>query len=302
MYVKYFKIADIVVEVRSDLPFTKNTFHPKFKQFESNGPANEMAVIHHHFSGIPEIQIDMTQRIYFRPPWAIYKKDEKYIYEWIKAEEPYENYDKKAVVNEEHSHLDIYHDGDGKKKFESGALTSLAMFSTDQIWLSQLLSNRSGGIIHSLGVIIDGNGYLFVGHSDAGKSTMAKMLMNASVILCDDRNVTRKTEGGYRVYGTWSHGDVPDISPLSAPLKGIFFLEKSDVNKMILPKDNAEVFKILLACLIRPLTTTGWWDRSMDLLTDVLNTTPCRTLKFDKSGGILELLRQFDPASGTGNV
>jgi hypothetical protein len=27
-------------------------------------------------------------------------------------------------------------------------------------------------------------------------------------ILCDDRNIVRRMDDGWRVYGTWSHGDV----------------------------------------------------------------------------------------------
>lgn len=293
MHKKYYKIADITVEVRSELPITKNTFHPKFRPFETDETQNDMVVIHHHFNGIPNIPVDASDRIYFRPPWAVYRAGEDFIYEWIEAKAPYRNYDKKVLTNRDHSHFDIHHDETGQSKFLYGGLTSLAMLPTDQILFGRMLAYRSGCIMHSLGIILNENGYLFVGHSSAGKSTMAQMLGKEAIVLCDDRNIIRKIDNELFIYGTWSHGDVPDISPLSAPLKGIFFLEQSDVNKLVRIEENSVSLKLLLACLIRPLATSEWWNLSMDLITDTVKTIPCWNLKFDKSGEVLDLIRDF---------
>jgi hypothetical protein len=293
MFAKYYEVAEITIEIKSELPITDNTYHPKFRQFEVDGPRDDMVVIHHHFSGIPDIKVDASDRIYFRPPWAIYRRDEKWIYEWIEAVPPYGNYDRKVITNEDHSYLHVYNGESVRKKFLEGYLTSLAMFPTDQILLGRLLAFRGGCIMHSLGIILNGKGYLFIGHSSAGKSTMAQIMRKEAVILCDDRNIIRNINNELMVYGTWSHGDVSDISSLSAPLKGVFFLEKSDDNELISVKENSIGLKILLACLIRPLATSEWWGLSMDLITHVLKTVPCWKLKFDKSGKALDLLRNF---------
>lgn len=293
MHRKYYRVADITIEVRSALPITENTFHPKFQPFEADGPGDDMVMIHHHFSGIPDIKVDVSGRIYFRPPWAIYRMGEKWVYQWIETAPPYRNYYRTVVTDKEHSHLDIYNDDAMRENFLAGRLTSLAMFPTDQIVLGRLLAYRGGCIMHSLGIILNGNGYLFIGHSSAGKSTMAQILKTEAVILCDDRNIIRKLDDRLMVYGTWSHGDVPDISPLSAPLKGLFFLEKSNANALLRVHDNSIGLKILLACLIRPLATGDWWDLSMDLITHVLQTVPCWQLAFDKSDNILNLLRNI---------
>lgn len=293
MFTKYYKVADITIEVRSELPIVQSTFHTKFNQFEVNGRGDDTVLICHHFNKNVGVQVDIQDRIYFRPPWAIYRKGDGWVYQWIEVNPPYRNYYRTAVANTDHSYLDIYNDESIRKKYLEGALPSLTLFPTDQILLGRLLSHRSGCIMHSLGIILNGNGYLFVGHSSAGKSTMAQMLRKDAVILCDDRNIIRNINNEVRVYGTWSHGDVPDISPLSAPLKGIFFLEQSNGNEAIKLSDNSINFKLLLACLIRPLVTYEWWDRSMDLIAYVLKAIPCWKLKFDKSGNVLNLLREF---------
>jgi hypothetical protein len=294
VYTKYYRVADITIEVKSTLPITENTFHPKFRQFEVDGPGIDNVIIRHQFDKNSGIQVDVQDRIYFRPPWAIYQKDDQCVYQWIEVEPPYKNYFRTVVANREHSYLDIFNDESIRKMFLAGSLSSLTMFPTDQILLGRLLAYRNGCIMHSLGIILNGNGYLFIGHSSAGKSTMAQMLIKEAVILCDDRNIIRNMNNELMLSGTWSHGDVPDISALSAPLKAVFFLEKSEGNEIVRINDSAAITKTLLACLIRPLVTREWWVRSIDLVSDISKKIPFSCLKFDKSGNILDLLKHFD--------
>ncbi len=72
--------------------------------------------------------------------------------------------------------------------------------------------------------MINGKGLLFIGHSSAGKTTTIRLLRKATKnqefaasleILCDDRNIIRRWENGWRVHGTWSHGDIAKVSALS---------------------------------------------------------------------------------------
>ncbi len=53
-----------------------------------------------------------------------------------------------------------------------------------------------------------------------------KILRNKGEILCDDRIIVRRWPGGFRIHGTWSHGELPDVSTSDAPLRAIMFLEK----------------------------------------------------------------------------
>ena len=171
------------------------------------------------------------------------------------------------------------------------------MFPTDQILTGRLLAYRDGCIMHSLGVILDGRGYLFVGHSDAGKSTMATMMKKEAQILCDDRNIIRKRDGVYTLSGTWSHGDVKDVSSQSAPLEAILFLKQAKNNQLELVSDETQSFQSLLACLIRPLETKDWWERSLDFLTTLSQEIPCYNARFNKDGKVLDLIRDLQTVS-----
>ena len=287
---RYYQCAGITIQVDSDLPITDRTFHPKFKLFEVNGPGVDTIIIRHHF-GLPDLNgQNLGKEVYRKPPWAIYKKGDSWIYTGIFPTRGDESIYTVAVFNHAHTRVRIYNDQTREESFRKGDLHSLTLFSTDQILLARILADREGCYLHSSGVILDGNGLLFVGHSDAGKSTIATMLRGKTELLCDDRNIVRRLTEGYKVYGTWSHGDLPDVSPSSAPLKAILFLEQAPENRLI-PLDNRkEITRRLLACLIKPFETTAWWDKTLSLVEKMAREVPCYVLKFDKSGDVVDLI------------
>jgi hypothetical protein len=174
--------------------------------------------------------------------------------------------------------------------FRKGGLGSLTTFTSDQILLSRILSYRQGCYLHASGIIIDGKGLLFVGHSEAGKSTTMKMLRRYGEILCDDRIIVRRWPEGFRIHGTWSHGELPDVSPASAPLHAILFIEKASVNELIPIADRRERLGKVLSYVIKPLVSADWWEKVLDLSGQIAAEVPAYRMCFDKSGRIADLL------------
>lgn len=290
---RYFNIADITIQVDSDLAINENTFHPKFKIFEAKKSGKDIVKIKHHFS-LPELgNKSLGVELYRRPPWAIYKKGDSWIYLGISPVKGDERLHRAAVFNRDHTRARIY--SNDEKTFARGGLRSLSLFPTDQILLARVLADKDGCFLHSSGVILGGKGLLFVGHSEAGKSTMATMLKDDAEILCDDRIIVRKNAKGFRIYGTWSHGDVPDVSANSAPLKALFFLNKAKENRIELIRDKREINKKLLDCLIKPFVTADWWAKEIELIDDISCKVPSYMLYFNKEdkGKILELLKKL---------
>jgi MoaA/NifB/PqqE/SkfB family radical SAM enzyme len=279
---RYHKIADITIQLDSDLPINDKTFHPKFKIFEVDKPATDDIIsIRHRFS-LPDLTgRPLGKELYRKVPWAIYKKGDSWIHLEIPPLPQDKNPHKMMVFNHDYTRAEIYNVNE--KIFRGRNLTSLTLFPTDQVFLAQVLADREGCFFHACGAILEKKGFLFMGHSNAGKSTMARMLKGKAEILCDDRIIIRKYPEGFNIYGSWHHGDVPDISNNSAPLKAILFLEKSKRNLLIPITDKKEKTKKLLLCLIRPFVTRGWWEKTLLLIEKISSEIPCYTLEFDKS-------------------
>jgi len=288
---RYYEIAGITIQVESDLPITDTTFHPKFKLFEVNAPGKDNISIRHHFF-LPDLNgRDLGEEVYRKPPWAIYRKGSSWIYLGISPDEEVKDISRAVVLNYDHTRAKIYNDGE--ESFLKGNLHSLTLFPTDQILLARLLADREGCYLHASGLIFQGKGLLFVGHSDAGKSTMVKMLKDKSEILCDDRMVVRRCEDEFRIYGTWSHGDIPQVSASYAPLTAIMFLEQARKNRLVLLDNKKDVIHNLLACLIKPFVTADWWEKTLSLIEMLTREVPCYNLQFDKSGEVVHLLDQL---------
>ncbi|MBN1255264.1 MAG: hypothetical protein JXA50_08330 [Deltaproteobacteria bacterium] len=326
---RYYQIAGITIRLESDLPITDTTFHPKFKHFEVHRPGKDTITIRHHFF-MPDLsKWNMGKEVYRKPPWAIYKKGPSWVYVGISGGgiwgafkcllsrighrlytlkmNPHQKKGKVkntalrlikeghikqlAIFNHDYSNGRIYNKA--KRFFYRGNFPSLSLFPTDQVLLAQVLAEREGCYIHASGLVLNGKGLLFVGHSSAGKSTMAMMLKDQAKILCDDRMIVRRWPDGFKIHGTWSHGDVSDVAADSAPLKAILFLKQDRENQLIPIDHKQEINRRLLACLIKPLVTAEWWERMLVLIDTMAQEVPCYSLHFNKDGDVIDLLRHL---------
>jgi hypothetical protein len=54
--------------------------------------------------------------------------------------------------------------------------------------------------------------------------------------------------------------------------------------------DRKEIWRRLLATLIKPMVTAEWWQKELDVLEQIVKEVRCYTMKFDKSGKIVSEL------------
>ncbi|MDD1701594.1 MAG: radical SAM protein [Methanoregula sp.] len=290
---RYFQIGGITIQVDSDLPFSETTFDPKFASFRTDGPGEDTVSIHHHFS-LPNLPEEKRgEELYRKSPWAIYRKGGLWIYAGIPTDGTVSPLHRLAVFSEDYTSGKIYNDPTRGDNFRAGNIGALTMFPSDQILIARLLADRKGYFLHSSGAVMDEKGLLFVGHSEAGKSTIARMIMPHAEILCDDRNIVRRHEDGWRVYGTWCHGDVPNVSSRSAPLHAVHFIEKSEVNRITRIDDRRKIIRRLLACVIRPFETADWWEKTLTSIEQMAREVPCYQMQFDMSGAIVGELKSI---------
>ena len=291
---KFFQIADITIQVESDLPINNSTFAEQLNLFQVASPNNDLVKLFHHFELPPINMINFGKQVYNKTPWKIYKNSEVWIYAGVSENNQNDSpYHSISLINHDYTNAQIYNRQNSN--YLIGELHSLTLFPSDQILISQLLADRNGCYLHSAGAIINGSGVLFVGHSEAGKSTTLKLLTDPGknkhaenvTILCDDRNIVRKLADGFHVYGTWSHGEISIVSPASTKLTAICFIEKDKENSIIPFYNKTEIRRRLLACIIRPFVTADWWGKSLNIIESLTNEVPFYFMHFDKSGSII---------------
>jgi hypothetical protein len=231
----------------------------------------------------------MGRQVYHDLPWTIYRKGNSWIYVGISSEDEKDDPYQIILFNNEHTIADIYNQS--PNFYLENKLEALTLFGTDQILLARVLPDKQGCIFHSAGMIIDGNGFLFVGHSGAGKSTIVDLLRTEGEILCDDRNIVRRFPEEWRIFGTWSHGDIPDVSPSSAPLRAIFLLEQAPENRIIPIEDTREIVRKLPFYIVKAFVTADWWDKTLTLVGRLAREVPIYRLRFKKSQSVIEVLK-----------
>lgn len=291
---RYFKVADITIEVASDMSLSDVTFSPNLVAFETEEPEVTMIRISHHF-GLPDLtEKKIGQKVYERRDLTVYRNPDGWIFFSTILDIHLNPLQQVVFVDPSYTAIEVYNERDDI--FKTGEIPVLSFYQTDQLFLTRTISDLRGCMLHAAGVDLDGEGLLFVGHSEAGKSTMIKLFDGKARILCDDRIIVRKDSNGFRIYGTWHHGEIPVVSPLSAPLKAILLLEKAPQNRLLPITDPNQLISRLSACTIKaikPLTTADWWKKTLNLIDDLVREVPCRILEFDKSGQVVDLLREF---------
>ena len=286
-----YAIGGLTVTIHSDLEITEYTFSRKLIPFQVEHQSSDNLILHHHFSLPDPAGLILEDQVFRSPPWAIYKTQNGWIYLGIPPKPDDPTLHRIVLYNHDHT-LGHIHNPDGEI-FRQGNLPSLSLFPTDQIWLARVLADRQGCFLHAAGMILNGQGLLFVGHSGGGKSTLVTILQEGGEILCDDRIIVRRWPEGFRIHGTWSHGDVPIVSPNSAPLRAILLLEQSHHNRLIPITDRKEIVRTLPFFVVKPLLTVDWWEKTLDLIGHIAREVPVYRLQFDKSGSVRQLLKEL---------
>jgi hypothetical protein len=138
----------------------------------------------------------------------------------------------------------------------------------------------------------DGRGYLFVGQSGAGKTTLARLWLakKEGLILSDDRVVLRRDEEGLWMHGTPWHGEEPLASPERARLSAIFFLEQAGRHGLR-PVAGANAVARLFAACFPSFYSAPAIDFTLGFLAAAAQRVPCFELRFAPTGSVVAFVR-----------
>jgi hypothetical protein len=113
------------------------------------------------------------------------------------------------------------------------------------------VSGIKAALVHSSAVIANGSGFLFVGPSEAGKSTVA-INSSAHHVLGDEMTLVLPQPAGVLIEGTPFNGTFKAKRPGRAPLRAIFILQQAPQHG-IAPIDLAEAASLLAAEIVPPV-------------------------------------------------
>lgn len=221
--------------------------------------------------------------------WDVYRRAGDFVFNCY-SEDLGRTPGRRAVINRDFTSGDIYFN----KTADEGGLAYPFGYPLDEILMIQLLSRGRGMMVHGCGLEIGGEGFLFVGASGRGKSTIAGILKEEydAVILNDDRTIIRKIDGEYRIYGTPWHGDVSECSSGTVPLKKIYFIGHSDNNSSV-KLGRPEAAARLVACSFSPFWDTSGMAFILDFASGLSEKIPSFDLDFLPDKTIAKFLREI---------
>jgi hypothetical protein len=155
-------------------------------------------------------------------------------------------------------------------------------YPLDELLVVNLLAQGKGVEVHACGIVdSNGNGRLFVGQSEAGKTTMAKLWQNEPgiTILSDDRIILCSVDKKIWMYGTPWHGEAMLASPVRVPLTKTYFLQKGLKNELI-PLGNSDAVGRLFSCCFVPFYNPEAIDYTLSFFNEVIETVPCSEIRF----------------------
>ncbi|UCD72022.1 MAG: hypothetical protein JSW70_03250 [Syntrophobacterales bacterium] len=281
------RIAEITIAIEWEDRNLHCRLHPTYQPFRSNGKSDIVLRLREATQDIP-----LGKKIFdCAPVWTLYRRNGYRIIKLFTDEwDP--SIERVMVMNPSLYRGELY-----VKKPADESSFAIEPFSgvTAELLMVHYLAQGKGVLLHSCGIELDGKGILFVGHSGAGKSTMARLCNNAGdvPILSDDRIIVRKKDGIFWMYGTPWQGEEQFASPKGHPLHRIYFIKHARKNK-ITKTDEIGATSKLLTCSFPP-----FWDKkgmrfTLDFLSDLSNTIPCRELRFVPDESIVPFIQSRD--------
>jgi hypothetical protein len=174
-------------------------------------------------------------------------------------------------------------------------------YPADELLITNYLAHHALGVeVHGCGLVDpEHGGFLFLGHSGAGKSTTTRLWKSAGTpeipspeILSDDRIILRLNDGELWMYGTPWHGEAAFASASKSKLNRIFILQHGESNK-IAPLSRAQAVGELFARCFPPFHTASGLQNTVEFLERVVETVPCYVFQFVPDASAVEAALSF---------
>ena len=236
----------------------------------------------------------LTTRKYFDSGsvWTIHEDGDGFAFDFttpVLGENPY----KRLCVDRQFSRASVLVN---RQYFADDSRIYPLDFPLDELLITHRLACEKGIEVHACGLVdAERGGFLFLGHSTAGKSTTTLLWksLRAVTVLSDDRIILRQHGGQIWMYGTPWHGEAALALPGKATIRRIFVIEHGPENEIeLLPKSRA-VAEIFARCFV-PFYNNHYLETTLAYLNELADSVPCYRYRFLPEPGAVEKVLNFD--------
>ncbi len=171
----------------------------------------------------------------------------------------------------------------------SGVASEFTVDSLLRVLLSMILLPQRGFLLHAASVERDGRAYIFMGHSGAGKSTVAS-LSPVGAPLTDEISLLRCDAAGWRAHGTpfWGEFRSGDRN-CHLPIAGVYALVQAEENRLeqLSPR---EALRALLANVLFFSGDQAACQQLLGILSSCAEELPFHRLHFKRDASFWEVL------------
>lgn len=264
------EIGGLIISIKDNT--STATLRAPYQNFYSDGTPDLELQIHHKSS---VHNTTMNYKCFDADQWKMFHSRDGYILKLSSII---------AVLKPDFKFGDIYF------KTKNMQIASPLGYPLGELILINLLARSQGLLVHSCGIKVGKESFLFAGKSGAGKSTISKLFNDNKVhVLNDDRTIIRKRKNEVRVFGTPWHGDAKLFSNKSAPLKKIFFLRHGEKNELK-PINPTQAAALLVARSFPPYWDAEGIQNILDLSTEIAQTIPCYELSFVQDKSVVDFI------------
>ncbi len=163
-----------------------------------------------------------------------------------------------------------------------------------ELILVNFLSHREGIMLHGAALKYKGEGLVFLGPTEAGKSTMIRLWKEEREAegLSDETIIVRKEKGIFFVYGTPRGGSERVHSPEKAPIKEIFFIEHGKTNQ-VTPLPPYLAIQRLFPQIFLPFWSKERLEKISILSQELVSSFSCKVLSFVKDRSVVDYLKSI---------
>ena len=173
-------------------------------------------------------------------------------------------------------------------------------YPLDELVVMHRLGRERGVEVHSTGLYDSAlreagrGGFLFIGHSGAGKSTTSRLWLERRnvTILSDDRIILRKHDGQVWMHGTPWHGEAAFAAAEKSKIDKLFILEHAPENKITQLRGSQAVGELMARSFL-PFYDGPSLESTMAFLDEIVETIPCYRLQFVPDSSAVEMVLSF---------